>query len=345
MRPELLPNHDKPDALTIMAWPLSTLWGQALKECVSDPFTAATGIPVKHVEFTGVDVPIELLKACQKGQRPPCDVLYCNTIPAIHMAQSGFTDELSIDEFPILGKLNSRAQPVARGLSGWSFVIAYDVRYVMMYREAAFPCGPPDSWEVMLDPSLKGRVSLYPGGKGFFPIAQILGGGTLDDIPYNMNPCWKFLRLLRPQIRILEFNKKMTEHIRKGEIDVHFTVLTNVMQWKDQGYGVSWHVPQEGTSVGDDAFVVPSGLPESVCHTAKRYLAFAMGRKIQQSWCARLGLCPMHREIERPERFIGDSAYPDAPDDYSNAQFLPNSIVERYEHGVWRERFNKIFDM
>lgn len=112
MRPELLPNQDKPDALTIMAWPLSTLWGQALKECVSDPFTAATGIPVKHVEFTGVDVPIELLKACQKGQRPPCDVLYCNTIPAIHMAQSGFTDELSIDEFPILESLTLVLNPL-----------------------------------------------------------------------------------------------------------------------------------------------------------------------------------------------------------------------------------------
>jgi hypothetical protein len=42
---------------------------------------------------------------------------------------------------------------------------------------------------------------------------------------------------------------------------------------------------------------------------------------------------------------VGDPAYPDAPDDYSNARFLPNSIVERYEHGLWRKKFNKIFNM
>jgi hypothetical protein len=52
-------------------------------------------------------------------------------------------------------------------------------RFLPFICEAAFPWGPPDSWEVMLDPALEGRVSLYPGGKGFFPIAQVAGGGSL----------------------------------------------------------------------------------------------------------------------------------------------------------------------
>ncbi|MCX5977080.1 MAG: extracellular solute-binding protein [Coprothermobacterota bacterium] len=333
----------KPDALTVMTWPLNSLWGKALKECVSDLFTFSTGIPVRHVEHTGVDTPPELLRACEKGKRPPCDVLYCNTVPAIRMARSGFTDCLSCEEFPVLGKLSRRSQPVAEGLSGWPFVIAYDVRYVMMYREAAFPDGPPPSWKVMLDPALKGRVSLNPGGKGFFPIAQVAGGGAIEDIPANMDACWQFLTLLRPQIRILEFNRKMTEYVRKGEIDVHCTVLTNVMEWKDQGYEVSWHVPEEGISVGDDALIVPSGLPESVSYWAKRYVTFAMERNVQQAWCSRLGLCPMHEGIGRPKRFLGDPSYPDTADDYSGALFLPNKTLEKYEHGLWRENFNQIF--
>ncbi len=94
--------------------------------------------------------------------------------------------------------------------------------------------------------------------------------------------------------------------------------------------------------MGDDALVVPSGLPEPVSHRAKRYVAFAMERNVQRSWCARLGLCPMHEGIEQPGRFVGDPAYPDASDDYSHALFLPNGIVELYEHGLWRERFNRI---
>ncbi|MCD4823870.1 MAG: extracellular solute-binding protein [Phycisphaerae bacterium] len=333
----------KPDTLTVMTWPLGSLWGRALKECVSDRFAESTGIAIRHVESTGVDIPPGLLEACENGERPACDIMYCNTIPAIHMAQAGFCDPLDEATFPVLKELNQRARPVAQGLSGWPFLIVYDVRYVMMYREVAFPDGPPPSWTVMLDPALKGRVSVYPGGKGFFPIAQIAGGGTLEDIPGNMDACWEFLSSLRSQVRVLEFNRKMTEHVRSGEIDVHCTVLTNIMQWRDQGYGVSWHVPREGISVGDDAILVPSGLPANVSYWAKRYAAFAVERNIQQSWCARLGLCPMHSGIERPKRFAGDPAYPDAPDDYSAAQFVSNSILEKYEHGPWREKFNEIF--
>ena len=345
MHPDSSFGPEQSDALTVMTWPLSTRWGRTLKECVSDPFTASTGTPVRHVESTGVDIPSELLTACQNGGRPPCDVLYCNTIPAVHMAKAGFVDGLSDDDFPVLRKLNPRARPAVEGISGWPFVITYDVRYVMMYREAAFPAGPPESWKVMLDGALKGRISLYPGGKGFFPIAQVAGGGVIEDMPDNMDACWKFLRMLRPQVRVIAFNRRMTEYVRKGEIDVHCTVLTNVLQWRDQGYGVSWHVPREGVAVGDDALVVPSGLPESVRWRAKHYVAFAMERSIQQSWCARLGLCPMHEGIARPERFVGDPAYPDAPDDYSHALFLPNAVLEKYEHGLWRERFNRIFTM
>ncbi len=336
-------NHDKIEELKVMTWPLSSLWGQALKECVSEPFTKKTGIPVRHIEFTTVDFPPVLIRALEKKERPPCDVIYGNTIPAIHLAKKGFCDPLEEDEFPVLKQVSHRARPVAEGLSGWPFVIVYDVRYVMMYRDDAFPDGPPHSWEVMVAPKFKGRVSLYPGGKGFFPIAQITGGGTIEDIPYNMEPCWNFLKHLRPQVRVLEFNKKMTEHIKKGEVDIHCTVLTNIIEWKDKGYGVSWHVPKEGISSGDDALFVPAGLPEEASHMAKQYVTFSLEKDIQSSWCKRLGLCPIHRGIEKPERFINDRAYPDGPDDYEKTLFVPNSITEKYEHHLWRENFNQIF--
>ena len=136
---------DRPSILRIMTWPLSSLWGLALKECISDRFTAHFGIPVHHIEFTGVDAPPDILQAARDGRPPPCDVLYCNTIPAIHLAQAGLCDALDEAEFPVLKQLNARARPVADGLNGWPFVIVYDVRYVMMYREAAFPGGPPES--------------------------------------------------------------------------------------------------------------------------------------------------------------------------------------------------------
>ena len=335
--------HKKPDGLTVMTWPLASLWGEALKAYVSDVFSRETGIPVFHTEFTSVDLPSDLTAALGNGLHPPCDVVYCNTIPAIHLAREGCTDPFDEENFPVLKRLNRRARPEADGLYGWPFVICYDVRYVMMYREKAFPDGPPASWNIMLDPAFRGRVSLYPGGKGFFPVAQVMGGGSLEEMAQNMEPCWNFLKALYPQIGAMGFNTEMTKHVQNGEIDLHFTVLTNIMQWKDEGCGVSWNVPMEGASVGDDALFVPAGLEENVSYWAKQYVALALREDVQRAWCERIGLCPVCEGIARPARFAVDRAYPDAPDEYSNALFVPNSVLEKYEHGLWRRKFEEIF--
>jgi len=54
---------------------------------------------------------------------------------------------------------------------------------------------------------------------------------------------------------------------------------------------------------------------------------------VQRDWTARLGLCPVNTGIERPERFRGDPAYPDRPDDYSKALYVPNRVLAKFEHG------------
>ena len=174
--------QEKPDQLVVMTWPLSTLWGQALKNYVSEPFTAKTGIPVQHVEYTSVDLPLNLLQDLEENRRPPCDVVYGNTIPLIHLSQSGYAAPLTEAGFPVLKELNPRSRPVADNLTGWPFVIVYDVRYAMMYRKAAFPVGPPESWQVMLDPPLKGAIlgqtlhNLCLGARGAKVLVPAVGG-------------------------------------------------------------------------------------------------------------------------------------------------------------------------
>jgi spermidine/putrescine-binding protein len=120
-------SQEKPDQLVVMTWPLSTLWGQALKYCISERFTEKTGIPVEHDEYTSVDLPLSLIKDLEANRRPPCDVAYANTIPLIHLSRAGYSDPLTEAEFPVLKELNPRARPVADNLSGWPFVIVYDL--------------------------------------------------------------------------------------------------------------------------------------------------------------------------------------------------------------------------
>jgi putative spermidine/putrescine transport system substrate-binding protein len=331
----------KPDELVVMNWPLSSLWGNSLKETVSDVFTELTGISVRHEENTGLDFPPSFHRTLKKKNRPPFDVIYGNVIPALKLAQAGLCDPLHEEDFPLLKKLNKRAKPQAKGISGWPFVNVYTVPYAMMYREAAFPEKKPESWNIMLDPHLKGRVSIYPGGKGFYPVAQIMGGGSIEDIPHNMKPCWNFIRSLKPQMEHSGYNKEMTEYIRKGEVDIFFTALTNIRQWKKEGLGVSWAVPQEGLPDCEDSLLVPLYLPENVSYWAKQYIAFAMAEKSQRDFCYRLGTTPMYPGIEPPADLINDPVYRKSPDDLKGILYIPDSITVEYE-ADWMKKFNEI---
>ena len=148
-------------------------WGRALRAAVSVPFTEATGIEVEEVSHVGLPLPSGLVSALEAEGPPPVDVVWCNTPVAIRAAERGYADPLR--DLPVLGELRGRA----RSEPAWPFARAYVVHYVLVYRRALFPSGPPRSWNVMTRPEHAARVVLYPGGKGFLPVAQVLGGGRI----------------------------------------------------------------------------------------------------------------------------------------------------------------------
>ena len=331
----------KPDELVVMSW--AGGWGKGLLETVSQPFEALTGIRIRHATNIGLKLPASLIESLDQRQRPPFDVIWCNSVPAMRMAEQGHCSWLSEEAAPNLTALGSRAKP--EGFSGWPFVSPYIVHYVMAYREEAFPHEKPDSWESLLDPRFKGKVALYPGGNGFYPIAQLMGGGSLDGIPNNMAPCWEFFRRLKPQVGHLGYSIGMGELIRKGELDICFRALTNAIAFKDEGLAVSWVAPKEGITDTADAFWVPRGLPDDVVFWSQRYINFALSLEVQESWCGKMGVMPTHREAQPPEALrTGNAVFPKSADDISGVLHIPDFVKMRYET-EWESAFNEIFSI
>lgn len=339
------PNGDntpsKPDKLIVMNWTLSSSWGSSFKEAISDTFSAKTGIPVQHIENIGLSFPQSLFQALENKERPPFDLIYGNVIPAIQLAKAGYCTLMNEEEMPILKELHPRAKPDVDTGSSWPFVNLYVVRYAMMFRDSCFPNGKPASWNAMLDPKFKGRVSIYPGGKGFYPIMHIMGGGSMEDILEGRELNWEFVKSLKANVGKMGYNKEMTEYIRNGEIDLFFTCLTNIRQWKEDGIHVSWTIPHEGTADCVDSLVIPAFLPDNVSYWAKQFTDHAMTKEVQRDFCHRLGTCPMYPGIEPPEDMTGDPAYPKAPDDFNGVLFLPDSVTEKYEQ-EWMNEFDRI---
>lgn len=326
-----------PEQLVVMAW--AGGWGEGLRRAVSEPFERATGMRVRHVTHVGLKLPAPLTEAIDRGARPPFDVVWSNAVPALRVAGGGGCRPLDETRVPRLAELSPRARP--EGCDGWPVVSPYVVWYVLAYRESAFPAGPPESWTALLDPRLRGRIALYPGGNGFYPIAQVLGGGRVEDIPERMEPCWDFVKQLAPQIGELDYSIGMGELIRRGELDVCFRALTNAIHFRREGLDVEWTAPREGLTDTLDALWVPRGVPDDVAEWAQRYIDFALAPEVQESWAAHMGVMPVHPEASPPAELLARPGLPRGPDDRTGILHVPERIKVERELD-WEARFQAI---
>lgn len=270
-------------------------WGAALRSAVCEPFERETGVRVTQVPHVGLQLPAALDEALHAGTRPPIDVVWSNAVPALRAERAGHALPLELATVQGL-----RARAFAGRAPTACVVHPYVVYYVLVYRDAAYAHGPPESWSALLDPRHRGKVALYPGGNGFYPIAQIMGGGSLVDYPRELDACWRFVRRLVPQIGELEYSIGMEERLRSGALDLCFRALTNALAFRALGLPVSWCVPREGTTDTLDALWIPRGVPAATCEQAQRFIAFALRSDVQTAFCRALGAMPVHKDAEVP---------------------------------------------
>lgn len=330
----------EPFELTVMSW--AGRWGSSLRETVSDTFTAETGVRVRHRTHVGLSLPADLVDALRRGDRPPVDVVWCNGVPALAAARSGWCTGLDEDDDVASGlaALHARARP--GGVSGWPLVLAYVVQYVLVYRQEAFPAGRPDSWDVLMDPRHRGRIALYPGGNGFYPVAQALGGGSVRDIPHSMDACWSYLRRLRPQVGTLDYSIGMSRLLAERRLDICFRALPNALGFRDEGQNVGWSVPREGITDTMDALWVPRNVPSDAAMWARRYIGHAISRDVQERWCDRMGVLPVHPGAALPGPFLDDPSLPRSPDDLSGVLHVPEHVKADHQES-WERSFDAIF--
>jgi putative spermidine/putrescine transport system substrate-binding protein len=346
--------------LTVMSW--AGRWGRSLDEAVSKPFTEETGIRVHHRINIGLKLPAELTGALEQGQRPPMDVVWCNGVPAMRAARSGWCQALDGSEgedggggdrdgdgtgdqlAARLSELHPRARPdgIAGGAgSAWKVVLPYVVQYVLVYRREIYPHGPPTSWDVLLEPRFREKLALYPGGNGFYPIAQVLGGGQVADIPGPMEACWRYLRTLKPQIGTLDYSIQMAQLLADRRLDLCFRALTNALGFREEGQDVGWAAPREGITDTLDALWIPRGIPADSAAAARRYIAYALSAPVQERWCGRMGVLPVHPKAALPSVFRDDRTLPQSADDLSRVLHVPEGVKAVHE-GAWEAKFNEV---
>ncbi|MDO5603560.1 MAG: PotD/PotF family extracellular solute-binding protein [Paracoccus sp. (in: a-proteobacteria)] len=325
----------KPTQLIVRAW--GGEWVAALKEGVSDPFTEATGIQIVHDLTEDNEIQPKIWAAVAQNRVPPIHVNWDTTTNATKSALRGVTVDLS--DLPNLAHTTEMASPA--GLEGYPIVNTYGYVYVLAYRPEAFPDGPPTSWKVMLEPRFRNRIALYNDGIGFHFPAQIAGGGTLEDIPDNMEPAWDFITRIKAQNPLLGEDPDFTAWFQNGEIDLACTISTNAIGARKNGIDVAWTVPDEGAKFATDGLWIPRGLPENELYWAREYVNFALTQQAQQVWCGALGLPGVVPGLTPPEGLAGDPSYPVTPEDFSHLLRV-SEMVQVQNESDWFARFKEI---
>jgi putative spermidine/putrescine transport system substrate-binding protein len=292
---------------------------------------------VRHDLTEDNELQPRLWAAVDQGRTPPIHVNWDTSTNATKSALRGVCENLA--DLPNLAEMLPAARPA--GFDDVPIINMYSYVYVLAYRDEAFPDGPPTSWRIMLDPRFKGRVALYNDGIGFHPSAQIAGGGTLAEIPDNMEPAWEFIRELKAQEPLLGEDPDFTAWFQNGEIDVACTILSNARAAKQNGIAVSWTVPEEGAKVDTDAMWIPRGLPENELYWAREYVNLAMSQGAQQVWMDGLGLPGLRPGLTPPADLAGDPAFPQSEADFQRLISVPTRVLVEHESD-WFQAFKEI---
>ena len=201
--------------LRVLSW--AGAWGAGLRDGVSQPFQDATGVQVEAVRHVGLRLPDGLVHALETRGELPVDVVWCNTSPALRAVKRGWCEPL--EGIPGLDELGERARAIE--LDGWPIAPMYVVHYVLAYQRRLYPT-PPESWQVLERAEHARRIVLYPGGNGFYPVAQVMGGGRVGELPDQMDACWAAVTRLRTQLGSRDYSIGLPEDIRSGDIHLRF---------------------------------------------------------------------------------------------------------------------------
>jgi putative spermidine/putrescine transport system substrate-binding protein len=320
--------------LRVMSW--KGIWGEALRDGVSRPFQDTTQIAVEAVPHVGLRLPEWLLRPLASGTEPPVDVVWCNTSPALRAAQQGYCE--SLDGAPVLGELAERARTPA--CDGWQIAETYVTHYVLVYQRNLY-AQPPDTWSVLERPEHAGRIVLYPGGNGFYPVAQVLGGGRLSDIPHDMAACWATVGRMRPQLGVYGYSVTLHDAIRRGDLHLCYRALPNVLAFQADGLDVDWAAPREGIADTTDAMWVPRGLDPEALACARAYIWFALSAQIQERWCKLTGALPINRNAQERHSVFSRARMPRDPDDLETTLYVPEPIKAAHEP-EWETTFERL---
>jgi len=213
----------------------------------------------------------------------------------------------------------------------------------MIYDTTAF-AQPPDSWTVMWDPKLKGKVSVWDDLSTVYMAAQVLGYDKPDSAHlYNLSDeeldkVKKKLLELKPNIRKLwSTGGELTNLFQNHEIVIAmgWPLMTN--QLRKSNFTVGETIPQENTTGWIDHLMITAGSENK--DLAYKFLEFMIQAQTQKKVTDVTGYTPANPHAAQFMTLDEvKSLHLDDVDNYQKRLYFWQNVPRRAKYNeIWNE--------
>src|ERR1700690_3857393 len=209
----------------------------------------------------------ELVAKLRGGSAGTYDIISPSSDVATMIATSGLAAPLDLGKLPTYSQLSPQliSLPLVRvkgDVYGVPFMWGPDP---MIYDTTAFPQAP-ESWNVMWDPKLKGKISVWDDLSTVYMAAQVLGydkpdPGHLYNLSDNeLNGGRKKVIELKPNIRKMgSTGGDLTNLFENHEVVISMGWPLNTVELKKKNFPVGETIPRENTTGWIDHLMITAG--------------------------------------------------------------------------------------
>jgi len=287
----------------------------------------------------------ELTTKLRGGAAANYDVISPSSDVATMIATAGLAAPLDLAKLPTYSQLSPQLTSLALvrvkgGVYGVPFMWGPDP---MIYDTKAFP-QPPESWNVMWDPKLKEKISVWDDLSTVYMAAQVLGYDKPDPANlYNLTDqeleaVKKKLIELKPNIRKMwSTGGELTNLFQNHEVVIAmgWPLMTN--QLRKINFPVGETIPKENTTGWIDHLMITAGSENK--ELAYKFLEFMIQAETQKKVTDVTGYTPANphaAQFMTPEE--QKNLHLDDVDNYQRRLYFWQNVPRRAKYNeIWNE--------
>jgi putative spermidine/putrescine transport system substrate-binding protein/spermidine/putrescine transport system substrate-binding protein len=287
----------------------------------------------------------ELVSKLRGGAASSYDVISPSSDVAAMIVRSNLAEPLDLSKFPEYSKLSAKLRDSSLVKANGKI---YGVPFMwgpnpILFDTTAFPT-PPDSWSVLWDPKLKGKVSLWDELSSIYMAAQVLGYDKPDpDHLYSLSDAEleavkKKLIELKPNVRkYWSTGADLTNLFQNHEITIAMGWPLNTNDLRKSNFPIGEIIPKENTTGWIDHLMISASSPHK--ELAAQFLEYMIEAKTQKLVADKTHYTPANpgaAQFLTAEEV--KSLHLDDPDAYMQRIYFWQDVPRRAKYNeVWNE--------